>query len=81
MSYEEINAAKVVGTKEYSCEWCAEKIAKGEKHFYRVYRYCGDFNSGRMHLECETAMRDEDPQNLQDGWTPGDYKRGTIDGR
>lgn len=78
MSYEEISAKHVVGRKEYFCEWCSESISKGEKHFVRFYAFEGQTNSGRMHLECEMAMGDEDPQNLSEGWTPGDYRRGST---
>lgn len=76
MSYEEISTSHPQARKDYSCAWCNEVIAKGERHFSRVYKYEGDFTSGRMHLECEVAMYKADRDELAEGWTPGDYPRG-----
>lgn len=76
MSYEEISTGRPQARKDYRCEWCNETIAKGDRHFYRVYKFEGDFNSGRMHLECMLAMDKAPKDELEGGWTPGDYPRG-----
>lgn len=81
MSYTELKASNPKARKDYSCEWCAEKIIKGEKHFQRTYIFDGDFNNGRMHLECESAMYEIPRDYLEDGWTPGDYARGKTEPR
>ncbi len=78
MSYEEISCAKVKGKKQYRCEWCPEKIEIGELHFTRAYKFCGEFNSGRMHLECLSAMEKSDRDQMSDGWFPGKFKRGEV---
>ncbi len=79
MSYTEISASYPTGRKDYSCEWCSQKIICGEKHFQRTYVFEGDFTNGRMHLECEKAMNKTSPHELSDGWAPGDYSRPVAD--
>ena len=76
MAYEEISSSHPVARKDYSCEWCSEKIVKGEKHFQRFYIWEGCRNNGRMHLECEEAMDKSPHENLMYGWCPGDPNRG-----
>jgi hypothetical protein len=78
MSYSEIGSTYRVARAAHSCEWCGETVQKGELHFYRVYRFEGDFNSGRMHLECEFAMQKSDRESVASGWYPGEFKRGEI---
>lgn len=76
MSYEEIRASYPKGRKAYVCEWCAQYINKGEKHFYRYYIFEGDRNEGRMHLECEKAMDKSPSEMVSEGWMPGKQERG-----
>jgi hypothetical protein len=76
MSYTELTTSHPKGRKDYSCEWCGEKIPKGEQHLYRSYIFDGDFNSGRMHLECERAMYKTPSQELSEGWCFGSMQRG-----
>lgn len=76
MSYVELKAYHPKGRKDYHCEWCGQLIPKGEKHLYRSYIFDGDFNSGRMHLECEKAMHKTPSQELQEGWSFGSMERG-----
>ena len=77
MSYQLISEAHPVARKEYKCIWCGEKILKGEKYLYRFYKYEGDLNSGRMHLECEEAMEGSNVES----WEAGEFKRGTTESR
>jgi len=79
MSYTELKVRFPVGRKDYSCEWCAQTIPKAEKHFHRTYIWENEFNDGRMHLECERAMHEVPREHLDEGWTPGDYARGSVD--
>lgn len=77
MSYTELKLTYPKAKKEYKCEWCAKKITIGEKHMYRSYIFCGEFNSGRMHLECDNAYKTYPyKDDLIDGWSPGDFSRG-----
>lgn len=76
MSYSEISATYPKARKEYRCEWCNQKILVGEKHLSRAYKFYGEFQSGRMHLECESAMEKSDNGILSDGWGPGYMERG-----
>ena len=78
MSYQEISCSEPKARKEHRCEWCNEKICVGEKHFQRTYVFEGDFNNGRMHLECKAAMEKTPHDELIDGWMPGDFKRGKM---
>lgn len=79
-SYTEISYKHVIGRKDYRCEWCDQLIPKGEKQMYRAYHFEGDFNTGRMHLECEVAMDKSDRELISEGWLPGDCKRGELMG-
>ena len=78
MSYTEISASHPKGRKEYQCSWCNTNIEKGEKHFSRAYHWEGDFQTDRMHLECETAMMSSPYDLISEGFSPGEQKRGEI---
>lgn len=77
-SYTELKLTTPKAKKEYRCEWCDQKIVVGEKHVNRVYIYEGDFNSGRMHDECFEASGKANHDDVCEGWTPGDFKRGEF---
>lgn len=77
MSYEELSFRQInKSRKSYSCEWCNTTIAIGEPHKYRAYKFHGDFITGRLHLECNEAMADSDPDLLMEGFLPGDSNKG-----
>jgi hypothetical protein len=76
MSYEEISYVHPKARKEHWCDWCGEKILKGEKHLSRAYKFQGEFMTGRMHLECENSMKKTHRDILSEGWTEGQFKRG-----
>lgn len=78
MSYSELNAKVVKCRRPHSCEWCAERINVGEMARYRTYVFDGDFGRGYMHPECVEASNKVDHNELMDGWTPGDYARGST---
>lgn len=75
MSYTELSYGHRKARKTYRCEWCYERIIKDEKHLYRSYVNSGEFQCGRMHLECEQAMKATPADDLLDGWSPGDFMR------
>ena len=77
--YVELQQKAVIVRKPHRCEWCAERIEKGEDAHYRSYVWDDGLQSGWMHPECWAAMSEEDYRNLEDGWMPGDYKRGTCE--
>ena len=76
MSYTELSASHPSARKEYQCEWCGQKISVGEKHLSRSFIFDGEFQTGRMHLECEKAMLATPRDELEDGWQFGSMERG-----
>lgn len=79
MSYTEIQEKTVTCKKPHRCAWCNEMIEPKEKARYRVYIFDSDFGSDYMHLECNEAMEKAPAEYIEDGWTPGSFKRGSID--
>ena len=68
----------VTTRKDHNCGWCDEIIRKGEHA-----RYCKCVDSGifarfYLHLECDKAMDDTANWVTEDGWMPGDFKRGVA---
>jgi hypothetical protein len=57
---------------------CNGKIEIGEKHMARSYKYEGDFNSDRMHLECEQGMNKSPHDLISEGFLPGSFERGEV---
>ncbi len=78
MSYEELSNKQVTCRKNYSCGWCAQAVNKGERAQARSYKFFGDMVSDHMHPECYEAMLTLPNDECQDGWTPGDFPRGSI---
>ena len=44
-----------VASQSYKCAYCIDRIAPGTKHLHFKGVWEGDFQSWRMHLECEQA--------------------------
>jgi len=65
--------------KHHCCEWCDEKIDIGSMAYHRVYIWENEFRNGYMHTECKEAMDTVDYRELEEGWTPGDYGRGSSE--
>jgi hypothetical protein len=76
VSYEEISESRPKARKEYLCGWCNESILVGEVHYYRAYRNHGDFMTERLHAECDRAMIRSNHDALEEGYCPGEQKRG-----
>jgi hypothetical protein len=66
-----------VARKEYRCEWCGEKIPRGQRHLKFTGMWEGDFQNWRMHLECDDARSQEDYSG--DGFTPFENDRPEIE--
>jgi len=47
------NGTSPVARKDYRCEWCGQKIPKGEKHFQYTGVWQDEWQYWRMHKECE----------------------------
>ena len=66
--------------KRRRCTWCAEIIEIGQP--YRSYRFAdgGDIGHVVLHPECMDAM-DAMAKREKWGfeWSPGDFRRGSID--
>jgi hypothetical protein len=58
--------------REHRCEWCGQKILKGEKHYKFNGVWQGDFQNWRMHTECSEAW---DQENEGDGFSPFENQR------
>ena len=61
---------------KHRCCWCDEWTEAGKHRWYRSYVFQGDFQQDYMHEECMYAMADSDRESLEDGWSPGQFKRG-----
>jgi hypothetical protein len=61
------------GAKDHRCEWCGEKIPKGETHARFVGKWDGEFQNWRMHRDCFEAT---DKDDLSEGFTPYEHARG-----
>lgn len=82
MSFTELSSRIVTTRKAHRCEWCDEIIpAKSKDIPYRSF-VCDDrIMDGWMHPECKAAMSDVSYFELEDGWAPGDYQRGSSEPR
>jgi len=72
---------KVVHTKaNHGCIWCYETIPKGSDVRFRHYALADEPTvlSEWWHDECWTAMTQSDVSYIEEGWMPGDNKRGCV---
>ena len=58
------------------CTWCGEAIDVGENVPYRAYVWEDGIASEWFHPECRAAMRRVPPEEMEEGYIPGDYVRG-----
>ena len=79
MSYEEFVNKEVKVRKSRPCMYCGEVIEKGDKGQYREYKFHGEFTRDHMHPECYKASGELYYWELDNGWSPGDYKRGSTE--
>jgi hypothetical protein len=76
MNYTEFKNHQVTTAKKHECAWCGECIPPKSSSQYRAYLFDGDFHSDWMHPECYLAMESSDESFLDEGFSPGDNKRG-----
>jgi hypothetical protein len=50
----------------------------GEKHHHYTGKFWGEFQNSRMHTECKEAMHAMPRQDIEDGFEPGGFERGTM---
>ena len=61
---------------ERPCCWCGETIPKGSSAQRWAGHHHGDFWAGYMHPECDAAYRRTGIDDIEDGWTEGEFSRG-----
>jgi hypothetical protein len=79
MTYRLIRHGDVKTRKRHRCEWCNEVIDIGSTVPSRTYFWEGAIQTAYMHPECWKAMESADQQDLEEGWTPGDFERGKYE--
>ena len=79
--YVELRSKDVTARKEHRCVWCGELIEVGETARYRVYTFDGEFANDWMHPECHAAMLKAPYELVEEGWAPGEFKRGSNEER
>ncbi len=66
--------------KNHRCGWCDEQIDSGSTGIpYRSYIWEDGPVSEWMHPECRGALNRASYDEIEEGWTPGDFHRGTTD--
>jgi hypothetical protein len=63
--------------RTYVCCHCAEPIVKNEKYIFTSGAVAGTVQTDHWHAECRVAVTAFDEESW-DGWTPGEYRRGTL---
>lgn len=67
----------VKAQKEYICDYCSQKIAKGEKHHRAYMKFDNEMYTWRSHLKCaELAVIIRDVVNPDEGLTHDDFSEG-----
>ena len=82
MSFRLLEITRPIARKEHTCEWCGEKINKGEKYVRVKGIYDDNFQDTCMHLECDKACIKFFNDNVsEDTYDPYIFKRGTTEQR
>lgn len=79
MGFDLLSQSYPIARKEHVCEWCGEKIEKGEKYYRYTGIYDGDFQNTPLHLECQTAADKYLKENWCDEYMPYSFKRGSVE--
>ena len=78
--FNEIRQKTIVCRKQHRCAWCGEHIKIAETAIYRAYTFDG-FQWDWMHSECYQAMGETPHDDVDEGFLPGNYKRGSAEPR
>lgn len=54
--YQKMTDKDFVARKKHKCDWCMEKINKGEKYNYQAFIFDGEFYEWRSHLACNRVV-------------------------
>ena len=72
--------------KPHRCHWCGERIEVGESYIRIAGVWSGDFGVSSWHPECDEVFKaltwqETSEWDLQDGFDPGMYKRGSKESK
>lgn len=62
-----------VARKDHRCEWCYERIARGERHHQFKGQWNGEWQNWRMHAECYAVY--STTVDCDEGFAPGEGER------
>jgi hypothetical protein len=68
-----------VARKHHRCTWCNGDIPPGLKYVSEASVYCGDFQYHKYHNECRAAALMIAAIEGSFEFTPGEFKRGTME--
>lgn len=70
--YTNLTNKDVIARKEHQCDWCMQKIHKGEKYNYETFIFDGEFCDWHSHLACKRIVDNIwdycDPYDGLDSW-------------
>ncbi len=64
-----------LAAKPYHCYYCAQSIARGERHGYRTGVSYGDFWRMRFHPECDAYAQKHWDHDQWECHEPGEFTR------
>lgn len=54
--YQSLTNKDIFARKEHQCDWCGQKIEKGEKYNYQTFIFDGKFCNWYSHLPCSRVV-------------------------
>lgn len=76
--YAPLTSNRVKARKRHHCDWCNELIETGEVYQLDSGVFDCEMQRTRMHLECYSAMSSRPRNQVESGFSPGSYERGTC---
>jgi predicted RNA-binding Zn-ribbon protein involved in translation (DUF1610 family) len=83
-----LSSGTVKARKAHACSWCGERIEPGETYHRHTGLNCGDFWESKIHQECDAAIDAAKKADKSfrdwiedDGFSPGEHKRGSVEER
>ena len=74
----ETNTSITATRVPHTCEWCGGGIGLGHNAMKRDYRYEDNWHHEWQHVDCFFAMKSMDRIELSDGFTFGEFQRGST---